>query len=195
MNVCTIAERIYVHCKRANVNSFILLYMFIVDNLYGILSKFLALSLYLLKHKKWGQHVKLCTNIMKPNKKGQIVRFHTPNPDENPDQLYVVLEIHTDVENPRAQIKALNTGLSFPSLNTVLVDDLEVVDVNTSDLIGHHVTIKKSDYSEVEGKVTNVREQKIMLDLTKGVKGVETNVWVTVIDNNGKEHTGTLFVC
>ncbi|MBP7508068.1 MAG: hypothetical protein KA807_09610 [Prolixibacteraceae bacterium] len=132
---------------------------------------------------------------MKPNKKGQIVRFHTPNPDENPDQLYVVLEIHTDVEKPRAHIKALNTVQSFPSLNTVLVDDLEVVDVNTSDLIGHHVTIKKSDYSEVEGKITNVREQKIMLDLTKGVKGVETNVWVTVIDSNGKEHTGSLFVC
>jgi len=132
---------------------------------------------------------------MKPNKKGQIVRFHTPNPDENPDQLYVVLEIHTDVEKPRALIKALNTGLSFPSVNTVLVDDLVVVEVCTSDLIGYHITIKKSDYSEVEGKVTNVREQKIMLDLTKGVKGVETNVLVTVIDNDGKEHTGTLFIC
>lgn len=132
---------------------------------------------------------------MKPNKKGQIVRFHTPYPDENPDQLYVVLEIHTDVENTKAQIKALNTGLSFPPVNAVLVDDLVIVDVSTSDLIGHHVTIKKSDYSEVEGKVTNVREQKIMLDLTKGVKGVETNVWVTVIDNDGKEHSGTLFVC
>ncbi len=39
-----------------------------------------------------------------------------------------------------------------------------------------------------------VSEQKIMLDLTKGVKGVETNVWLTIQDENGKEHTGTLFV-
>jgi hypothetical protein len=33
-----------------------------------------------------------------------------------------------------------------------------------------------------------------MLDLTKGVKGVETNVYLTIEDESGKEHTGTLFV-
>jgi hypothetical protein len=33
-----------------------------------------------------------------------------------------------------------------------------------------------------------------MLDLTKGVKGVETNVWLIIVDESGKEHTGTLFV-
>jgi len=53
---------------------------------------------------------------MRPNKNGQVAKFHTPLPDENPDQLYVVLEIKEDDERPRADIKALNTGLSFPSL-------------------------------------------------------------------------------
>ena len=131
---------------------------------------------------------------MKPNKIGQVAKFHTPLPDENPDQLYVVLEIIEDVERPRADIKALNTGLSFPPINTVLLDDLEVVEVDTKDLIGHKVTISKSDYSQAEGRVIKVDEQKVMLDLTKGVKGVETNVWLTILDNEGKEHLGTLFV-
>lgn len=131
---------------------------------------------------------------MRPNKPGQVAKFHTPLPDENPDQLYVVLEIKEDVERPRADIKALNTGLSFPPINTVLLDDLEVVEVDTSDLLGHEVTISKADYSHETGKVVKVSEQKITLDLTKGVKGVETNVWLTIQDENDTEHTGTLFV-
>jgi hypothetical protein len=130
---------------------------------------------------------------MRPNKNGQVAKFHTPLPDENPQQLYVVLEIKEDDERPRADIKALKTGLSFPPINTVLLDDLEVVEVDTSDLEGQQVTINKADYSQATGKVVKVSEQKIMLDLTKGVKGIETNVWLTIEDKNGKEHTGTLF--
>ncbi|MBK9271418.1 MAG: hypothetical protein IPM48_07460 [Saprospiraceae bacterium] len=131
---------------------------------------------------------------MRPNKPGQVAKFHSPLPDENPDQLYVVLEIKEDVERPRADIKALNTGLSFPPINIVLLDDLEFVEVGTSDLVGHEVTISKADYSQATGKVVKVSEQKIILDLTKGVKAVETNVWLTILDKDGKEHTGTLFV-
>jgi hypothetical protein len=131
---------------------------------------------------------------MKPNKVGQVAKFHTPNSDEDPNQLYVVLEIKGDDDSARVDIKALNTGLSFPPINTVRLDDLEVVPVDTADLVGHTVIINKADYSQVSGKVIKVSEQQIMLDLTKGVKGVETNVWVTIQDENGKEHTGTLFV-
>jgi hypothetical protein len=131
---------------------------------------------------------------MRPNKIGQIAKFHKPLPDENPNQLYVILEIIEDDERPRADIKALNTGFSFPVINTVTLDDLEVVEIDTADLVGHKVTINKADYSQAIGKVVKVCEQKILLDLTKGVKGVETNVWLTIEDENGKEHTGTLFV-
>lgn len=131
---------------------------------------------------------------MRPNKIGQIAKFHTPLPDENPDQLYVVLEIKEDNERPRADIKAIKTGLSFPPINTVLLDDLEVVEVDTADLVGHQVTINKADYSQATGKDVKVSEQKIKLNLTKGVKGVETNVWLTIEDKSGQEHTGTLFV-
>ncbi len=131
---------------------------------------------------------------MRPNKIGQVAKFHTPLPEENPNQLYVVLEIIEDDERPRADIKALNTGLSFPPINTVSLNDLEVVEVDTADLVGHIVTINKADYSQATGKVVKVSQQKILLDLTKGVKGVETNVLLTIQDENGKEHTGTLFV-
>ncbi len=130
---------------------------------------------------------------MRPNKPGQVPKFHIPLPDENPDQLYVVLEINEDDKRPLADIRALNTGLSFPPINTLLLDDLEVVEGDTSDLVGHEVTINKADYSQATGKVIKVSEQKIMLDLTKGVKGVETNVWLIIQDKYGKVHTGSLF--
>ena len=131
---------------------------------------------------------------MRPNKPGQLARFHTPLPDENPNQLYVVLEIKEDAERSRADIQDLFTDLTFSPINTVLLDDLEVVEVDTSDLLGHEVTINKADYSQATGKVLKVSEQKIMPDLTGGAKGVETNVWLTIKDENGQEHTGTLFV-
>lgn len=131
---------------------------------------------------------------MRPTKQGQIVKFHTPLADENPNQLYVVLEVIEDDERPRADIQALNTGLSFPPINTVRLVDLEVVEVETNDLIGHKVTINKSDYSQIKGRVIKVNEQKIEVNLFNGVHGVETNVWLTIVDNDGIEHLGTLFV-
>lgn len=131
---------------------------------------------------------------MRPSKQGQIAKFHTPIDGENPEQLYVVLEVIEDSERPRADIQALNTGLAFTPINTVRLDDLEVVEISTQDLIGHYVTIDKADYSQVEGKVISVSEQKINLNLSNGVNGVETNVYLTIVDRQGKEHTGTLFV-
>lgn len=131
---------------------------------------------------------------MKPNKEGQIVKFHKPMEDEDPAQIYVLLELKEDGEMSRADIQPLGTGLAYPPITTVLLSDLVVVEVETADLLGHHVTINKSDYSQVNGKVIKVSEQKILLDLTKGVKGVETNVWLTVQDINGVEHNGTLYV-
>lgn len=72
--------------------------------------------------------------------------------------------------------------------------DLEVLKVGTSDTLGHHVTINKADYSQANGKVIRISEQEVDLDLTSGTKGVETNVWLTVLDSDGVEHQGTLYV-
>ena len=127
---------------------------------------------------------------MRPNKIGGVAKLHAPQPEENPNQLYVVLEIIEDEERPRADIKALNTGLSLPPIKTVKLNDLVVKEIDTADLVGHSVTINKANYSQATGEVVKVNEQKIMLDLTKEVKGVETNVCLTIEDEYGKKHTG-----
>lgn len=131
---------------------------------------------------------------MKVVKDGEIVKFHTPLADENPNQLYVVLEVIENNEKSRAKIQALNTGLAFAPVSTVRLTDLEVAEVDNNDLIGHKVTINKSDYSQVQGRVITVTEQKIELNLSVVAKGVETNILVTVVDNDGIEHLGTLFI-
>jgi transcription antitermination factor NusG len=66
--------------------------------------------------------------------------------------------------------------------------------VSTQDLIGHIVTINKSDFSEVTGKVISVSEQSVNLNLSQGITGVETNVYLTIRNTLGEEHMGTLFV-
>jgi hypothetical protein len=64
---------------------------------------------------------------MRPSREGQIARFHTPYPDEDPTQQYVILEIYFDIEQPKTLIKPLHSKLRFPPLNTVFVEDLELV--------------------------------------------------------------------
>lgn len=131
---------------------------------------------------------------MKPFKLGQVAKFHTPLPYEDPEQLYVVIEINDEKDNSRALIKALNTGLRFPPLNTVFLYDLEIVEIDITDLFGHKVTINKPDNTEVTGKVVKINGQRIVPDITKGIKGLETNVWLTIQDESGKEHTGTFLI-
>jgi len=55
----------------------------------------------------------------KPEKKGQIVKFHSPLADEDPNQLYTVQEVVDDSDKPRSSIEPLSTGLTFPSVITV----------------------------------------------------------------------------
>jgi hypothetical protein len=131
---------------------------------------------------------------MIPNNEGQIVKFHTLLPGEDPDQMYVVLELHTDCDIPRAKIKALNTGLALPPISTVSPGDLEVVPVPTNDLIGYRAFIQKSDGKKVLGKIISIEESEIYADLTLIDGKVETNVVVSVEDKDGQIHTGTLVI-
>jgi hypothetical protein len=131
---------------------------------------------------------------MKPFKTGQIVKFHTSLPDEDSSQIFVTTSIAIDVDKPRADIKALRSGNPFVPINTVLIDDLILVEMDNSDLFGHMVTIKKSDFSIAKGIVVKISEQENLLDLTKVGNGVETNLMLTILDQNGTEHSGSLFV-
>lgn len=131
---------------------------------------------------------------MQPDRKGQIVKFHSPLPDEDPDQLYVVLEAFEDADRPRASVKPLSTGLNFPPIIAVSLNELEIVDVDMSDLYGQRATVKKTEGSYINGIVTDLRNVQSRPDLKKTDTGVETDVIITVKDDSGKKHTGTLFV-
>jgi hypothetical protein len=72
--------------------------------------------------------------IMKVTKRGQIVKFHTPNENENPKERFIVLEYLEDGIRSRAKIQASNTGLSFPSINLVSAEDLVVDEGQTFEL-------------------------------------------------------------
>jgi hypothetical protein len=131
---------------------------------------------------------------MRPTKIGQVVKFHTPFPDEDPDQLYVVIEIVFDVEKPRAHIQELNCKHSFPSISVVLVEELELAEVETSDLIGQEVTVLSRDFKPVTGKAVKAEEKRIIPAFIKGNKFILTNVRLTILDKAAKTHTGTLIV-
>jgi hypothetical protein len=131
---------------------------------------------------------------MRPSKIGQVVKFHTPFPDEDPDQLYVVLEIYFDVKDPRACIKELNCKYSFPSVSVVLVEELILAEVDTSDLIGYKVTVLNETSELVTGRAVKADEKKIIPDFNKENKYISTNVRLTILDNANKPHTGMLIV-
>lgn len=59
--------------------------------------------------------------------KGSRVKFHSPLPDEDPDQTYIVMEVSRDTDRPRADVKAIKTGLKYPPINTVPLDDIELI--------------------------------------------------------------------
>jgi hypothetical protein len=129
---------------------------------------------------------------MRPNKIGQVAKFHRLLPDEIPYQLYIFTEIFLAYERLISDIKVLNTELSLPPVSNVNLGDLEIVEIDTADFVEYNLTINKADYSQAKGKVVVFSVQKIILDFSNGVKGLETNVWLTI--ENGKAHHGTLCV-
>ena len=62
------------------------------------------------------------------------MKFHTPNEDEDPEGIYVVLDCIEDGERSRAEIKPLNTELSFPPISLVLSNDLVIDETQTFQL-------------------------------------------------------------
>ena len=131
---------------------------------------------------------------MRPTKAGQIAKFHTPLSFEDPNQLYVVMEIKEDNERPRADIKALNNGHALSPINTVLLSDLIQTEVETADLMGKRVTIKSTVSLLASGVVLEINKQKVYLNQNRVNTGIETNIWLTVLDERGVRRTGTLFV-
>ncbi|SMD42466.1 hypothetical protein SAMN00777080_1018 [Aquiflexum balticum DSM 16537] len=134
---------------------------------------------------------------MRPNKVGQVVRFHTPYPDEDPNMIYHLLDFdeRDHFPTPSADIQVIFSDLSFVPINKVRLEELEVVEFDLRDLLGYPVTIVKEDKSEFSGIVTGLCQEKIVPELhVKRGKGVETNVKLTIEDDSGSQHIGMLFV-
>lgn len=125
-----------------------------------------------------------------------MVRFHSPYIDEDPNQLYVTLEVVDYDDYIVVDIIPLNLDnrLFFRPINTVKYEDLEVVAIGTEDLIGYYVSVTKPDGSQSFGKIISVQELKIFADLDITSEGVETNIWATILDIRGKEHSGYVFL-
>ena len=131
---------------------------------------------------------------MIPTQKGQIVRFHTPFPDEDSDQMYVVIESFYDVEKPRALIKALGFGPTLAPTSTVLIEDLELVQLISEDLIGQEMSVKTAEGKVIHGKVLKVEYPDFGLNIEIEQNSILTNAKVTIQHENNEQSTGSLIV-
>ncbi|MDD3686669.1 MAG: hypothetical protein PHE56_07875 [Bacteroidales bacterium] len=127
-------------------------------------------------------------------KAGQVVKFHSPLPNENPNQIYVVLEAHYDVDKPRAHIRALIWGQTFLPINVVLCEDLISAQIKTGDIMGRNVTVVDNCSSLIFGKVIGIYSKEIKPKFIKTEKGILTNLSLKIMDNLGMEHHGKLIV-
>lgn len=131
---------------------------------------------------------------MIPTKPGQIVRHNTEDLNEDLNINYVVLKIYKNTFIQYAEIQALNTGMDSPPVYTVSTNKLEVVEVNTQDMMGVIVNIVKDDDSVHLGRIVAIPQVDTYLDMNIRDGHVETNVYVTIIDNMGAEHSGYIIV-
>jgi hypothetical protein len=81
---------------------------------------------------------------MKPSRRGQVVKFHTPK--ENQNQLYVVLEYIEDVIMSKVKIHAEKTGI----VRIAFVEDLEVDEKQTNQLTRYLKVQNQSIYERSE---------------------------------------------
>lgn len=61
-------------------------------------------------------------------KVGQKVKFHTPFPDEDPNQHFIVLEVKEGALDTRVDITPVNFPMEFPPVYTVKLAALIVVE-------------------------------------------------------------------
>lgn len=124
-------------------------------------------------------------------KRGHLVKFHTPYHDEDPKQLYLLLEVFesNDIYKTRADILALGTGFSFPPISKVNLEDLEVVKWDTEELLGYYGAVLREDGSEVPGKILQVFDDE---NKTEPLESL--TVQALIKDEKGTEHSGRLLM-
>lgn len=127
-------------------------------------------------------------------KKGDIVKFHTPYDDEDPNQLYVILNIAYDVDKPRADIKPISNHLTFAPINTVLVEDLELAIINKSNIINHTVNVLKADNTYSTGKVIDIINENEILDFETNKSEMINTIKLKIQESTGVIQMGYLVI-
>lgn len=123
--------------------------------------------------------------------RGHLVKFHTPFHDEDPKQLYLLLEVFesNDIYKTQADILALGTGFSFPPISKVNLEDLEVVGWNTEELLGYHGAALREDGLKVSGRILQV-----LSDENRKKPLGSLRVRAVIRDEKGMEHSGRLLM-
>lgn len=131
---------------------------------------------------------------MIPFKVNQIVRFHTPLPHEDPDQLFLLLELAEDVQPQRAAVRSISFNGSFAPINTVPLEDLEAVSMKTAEMFNHSVSVLKDDGTIVHGTVIGSKQADIFLELKTAEYGIVSNCLLEISDAEGTVHEGFYIV-
>jgi hypothetical protein len=131
---------------------------------------------------------------MEKMKEGDIVKFHTPYDDEDPNQLYVILNIAYDVDKPRADIKPISNHPTFSPINTVYVEDLELAVIKKSNLIDHTVNVIKADKTYSTGKVIDIINENEILDFKKNKSEIINCIKLKIQESTGVIQMGYLVI-
>jgi hypothetical protein len=90
---------------------------------------------------------------MRPNKRGQVAKFHKSQVEKYPEELSSDLEIIRDDADIRSDIEAWNTCLSFRINNNVSVNEFDVVNIANIDHAGQKTTNNKNDYLQLRDSI------------------------------------------
>lgn len=58
--------------------------------------------------------------------------------------------------------------------------------------IGDFAWIRKADYNEMCGEIIDIRNFEMNVNLGQDIKGSQSEIYATIVDENGKEHSGQL---
>ena len=58
--------------------------------------------------------------------------------------------------------------------------------------IGDFAYIRKADYNEIHGQIIDISNFEMAVNLGQGIKGSQAEIYATIVDENGKEHSGHL---
>jgi hypothetical protein len=83
-------------------------------------------------------------------KRGQIVNFHTPFPEEDPNERYIILEVREDKKRARALVQSIGSKLHFAPSHVYLLKDLEIDAGLTRSLKRYIKRIENGELPEVE---------------------------------------------